>query len=366
MKPRLLFFSSDYEIGLTQALTEQIVELNKEKSIDLFCISSEKEQEQGLHQTVKDSGADMTIIPQLDVHKNFKTLAMNIDKVIRNKGITHVNVHNNWQLALVSFIKYRHIRPQNFKIIYTIHGYRHNYRFKSLIAIGIIGVALLLFADRVISMSSYVSKRFWFIGYKTDIVFYMMNRPQYEKSENVINGKPLMMVFPAQFRQGKQQEILIEALKQYIDETGDISPKLYLPGDGPLRSNMMKWVTDNDLQDFVVFPGKLVLQEVLDLYEQCNIALVSSNVETYGRCIAEPFMLGRCVLTQKTGIALDIIKDGINGMYFTDADSLATILIDLHNHPEKIVAMAQQAFKDRKVFSRDEVMRSYLDVIDKA
>ena len=66
-----------------------------------------------------------------------------------------------------------------------------------------IGMALLLFADRALSMSSYVSRRFWFLGYKTDIVFYLMNKPQYAKTTNCITGSPLRLVFPAQFRKAR-------------------------------------------------------------------------------------------------------------------------------------------------------------------
>ena len=308
----------------------------------------------------------MTIIPNLDVHQNFKGLASEIERIIKEKGITHVNVQNNWQLALITYVKYRRLRHGKFKIIYTIHGYRHNSRLKAIPAIMMIGTALLLFADKVISMSAYVSKRFWFVGYKTDIVFYMMNKPQYAKKENHLEGAPLCMMFPAQFRKGKRQEMLVEALRLYIAKTGDHSVKLYLPGDGPLRENVMQMVADNNLQDNVIFPGKMVMNNILDLYEQCNVAVISSNVETYGRCIAEPFMLGRCLLTQRTGVALDIIRDGENGMFFTDAESLAHILEDLHKNPDKVVAMGQQAFKDRKVFFRDEIMRSYLMAICKA
>ena len=131
MKSKLLFFCSDYQIGLTQAQTEQIIELNKEKSIDLHCISSEKEQEPGLHQKVKEADVNITIVPHLDVHQDFLKLAKTIENIIIKYDITHVNVQNNWQLALLAYLKYRHLIPRKFKIIYTIHGYRHNSPIKA-------------------------------------------------------------------------------------------------------------------------------------------------------------------------------------------------------------------------------------------
>lgn len=40
MKKNLLYFASDWKVGLTTAHFEQICELNKENDIELHCISS--------------------------------------------------------------------------------------------------------------------------------------------------------------------------------------------------------------------------------------------------------------------------------------------------------------------------------------
>ena len=160
--------------------------------------------------------------------------------------------------------------------------------------------------------------------------------------------------------------MLVEALRLYMEHTGDRTARLYLPGDGPLREQVMRKAAEDGVGEYVEFPGKLLKSEVLDLYGNCNVALVSTNVETYGQCITEPFMLGRCLLTQRIGVAIDIIRDGENGMFFTDAESLARILENLHAHPEKVVEMGDRAFADRKLFSRDAVMDSYLSALSKA
>lgn len=365
-KVKLLFFGSDYMVGLTQALTEQILELQKENSIELYAVSSQNEMEAGLHQKVKDAGVNMTIVNDLDVHANIGSLASQVGELIEANNITHVNVHNNWQLAMMAYAKYWSRKAKNVKIIYTIHGYRHNSFLKSLLAIPVIGMALLLFADRVISMSKYVSKRFWFVGYKTDTVFYIMSKPEFNKQKNIIENLPLKMVFPAQFRHGKNQDMLIDAVGKYVEKTGDISIRLYLPGTGELLDTYKEQVHSNGLDECVVFPGKLPHKDVIAMYEESNIALVSSNVETYGRCIAEPFALGRCLITKPTGVALDIIRNGENGYLYNSVDELVTILINLKENPALVSQIANQAFEDKKVFSRDNVIASYLNVVRKA
>lgn len=366
MKTKVLFFCSDYKVGLTTALTEQAIELNKCSELDLYCVSSEKEMEVGLHQKIVDNGIKMTIINSLDVHAGLKNLAEKIAKLIEHNAITHVNVHNNWQLAVVSYVKYMRLQSVKFKIIYTIHGYRHNSAIKSVFAISIIGIALLLFADRVLSMSNYVSKKFWFINYKTDLVFYIMNKPEFNKASNGIVGSPLTMVFPAQFRRGKNQDILIKAVKEYIEKTKDNSVRLYLPGDGVLLNKYKEFTQQLGLDKNVIFPGKLSHRDVVKLYEDSNVALVSSNVETYGRCIAEPFALGRCVITKKTGVALDIIRNYENGIFFSSYKDLADILLRLHNNPSVVERLGNKAFEDKVVFSAPKVVESYVNAIRKA
>lgn len=366
MKTRLLYFASDWKVGLTTAHFEQICELNKENDIELYCISSENEMESGYIRRCRDAGINITVVNGLDEHADFGRLCHEIEKTIERYDITHVNVQNNWQLALVSWLKYRRVIPRKFKIIYTIHGYRHNSSWKSVIAIAVIGLALLLFTDRVISMSSYVSRRFWFVGYKTDVVFYMMTKPEFAKTNNEIEGSPLKMMFPAQFRNGKRQEILIDALRRYVEITGDREARLCLPGKGPLLEEMKQLSERYGLNDNVIFPGEIPHGDVIKMYETCNIALVSSNVETYGRCIAEPFALGRCVVTQRTGIALDIIEDGVNGAFFTDADSLCKLLVEFYGNPTIVTDMANKAFADKVVFSRDNVMQRYKTALGKA
>lgn len=365
-KVKLLFFGSDYKVGLTQALTEQILELQKENSIALYAVSSQNEMEPGLHRMISDAGVNMTIVNDLDVHENIKSLANQVSTLIVENDITHVNVHNNWQLAIMAYAKYWSRKAKHVKIIYTIHGYRHNSYLKSLLAIFVIGLALLLFADRVISMSRYVSKRFWFVGYKTDTVFYIMNKPEFNKVNNVIENKQMKMVFPAQFRHGKNQDILINAVEKYIARTKDTSIRLYLPGTGELLDSCTEMVASKGLIENVIFPGKLALKEVINLYEESNIALVSSNVETYGRCIAEPFALGRCLITKPTGVALDIVRDGENGFIYKTVDELVDILVRLRENPKLVSKVANQAFEDKKIFSRDNVIKSYLEVINKA
>ncbi len=363
---KLLFFGSDYNVGLTTALTEQILELQQLPGLELTVLSSENEMEPGLQEQLRHAGVFVKLVPGLDEHQNFTRLAAVIGDTISERAIELVNVHNNWQLALVIGVRLGPWAKRSFKTIYTIHGYRHNSPWKSWLAILIIGGALRLFADRVISMSGFVSKKFWFLRDKTDVVYYIMKKPEFNKTENQLSTAELRLVFPAQFRPGKNQERLIPVIADYISATGDTSIRVWLPGAGETLSRCCELVHSLGLDEQVIFPGRLSHREVIALYEQANIGLAMTNIETYGRCIAEPFALGRCVISRRTGIAEDIIRQGENGFLFNTEAELLAILLELHDHPERIAGCGNQAFADKAMFSAQAVMTSYLQVLDKA
>ena len=361
----LLFFASDYAVGLTTVLAEQVLELKKQDCLNLVSAASENEMEPGLRDRLYDAGVQLNIIPGLDVPRDFKRLSAAIGDIIRKNEIQIVNVHNNWQLALVEWVRFSGISKRKFKIIYTIHGYRNTSAWKPFFAIGLIGTALLCWADRVISMSGYVSKKFWFVRYKTDLVYYIMNKPEFRKTKNEIVTEGLRIVFPAQFRPGKNQSRLIDVIARYIRETGDRSIRVWLPGGGDLLPRCVQKVQAMGLTEQIIFPGLLPHKEVIALYEAANIGLAMTDSETYGRCIAEPFALGRCVVTSRTGIAEDIIRHGENGFIFDTSRELLQILLLLHEHPELIKKNAEQAFVDKEIFAPSEVIRSYVAVLNK-
>ena len=209
-KGKLLFFTSDYKIGQSSLLTDQLMALHKSE-LELVAVSGENEQEKGLKERIEDIGIDVRRIEGLDVHANFMGLARQITDIVRKEDIRCVHVQNNWQILLVVFVKFILLRRFGLKIVYTLHGFRHNSPVKSVIARIIIGAVLLLFANRVICMSTYLKRKFYFLGRKAVLIplgisdeYFLPEHPQLPK-----HG--LQMVFPAQFRYGKNQDLIIRA-----------------------------------------------------------------------------------------------------------------------------------------------------------
>jgi len=336
---KLLYFASDFTIGLSALLTDELTAIFR-ANIPLVAIAGDKEQEPGLLARVNARNIDLRIIRTLDDHSNFKRKVHEIAQIIKSEGIDVVHVQNNWQLALVSYCKY--ILRCKIKIIYTLHGFRHNSPVKSIIAQIVIGSALLLFADRVRCMCSYLKNKFHIINYKIEVLPLGVSDGFFE-IKSLIPTESIKAVFPAQFRHGKNHDTLINAFAEYVKQTGDRVSTLTLPGSGPLIDEMKQLAQKSGIKNQINFPGQMSKKDIISLYTQSNIGLVSSNSETFGQSIVEPFVLGLCVITRKVGIALDIIDNGQNGFFFDNQKDLTEIFIKLSSNKDIIKTCGERA-----------------------
>lgn len=77
--------------------------------------------------------------------KTFSRLVNDIKEIIQTEDIRLVHVQNNWQLAIIAVVKLKLYFLKKIKIIYTLHGFRHNSFIKSIMAQFIIGTGTFSF-----------------------------------------------------------------------------------------------------------------------------------------------------------------------------------------------------------------------------
>lgn len=357
MVNKLLFFASDYKIGLTYLLTEELIFLNNQQGIELMAIAGHEEQTPGLSEKLAYNNINNIRIKGLDVHKNFFGLATQISQLIKTEKFSFVHVQNNWQLALLVFIKL--FFKVDYKIIYTIHGYRHNSIIKSLFAKKVIDIALYLFADKVFVASSEVRHKFRFSRKKSNVLYLGVENDFFDVPKPDFESTHKNLIFAGQFRKGKNQQQIISAISEYIKRTGNKDFTLYLPGEGPLRNKCIEHAKLLKIQDNVVFSGQLSRKEIITLYSQCQIAIVPTNSETFGHCIAEPFVIGMCVITKNVGIANDVIKDGSNGLLFENTEDLTTILEKHLTDNAYLSMLSDNAYQSRELFRWSSICTAY-------
>jgi glycosyltransferase involved in cell wall biosynthesis len=139
--------------------------------------------------------------------------------------------------------------------------------------------------------------------------------------------------------------------------------KLRIAGDGPLKTTMLDYVQDNDLQDHVTWLGRMESQKIA--YEmQCAIAFVHiSRYETFSVVCAEAICCGTPVIASAVGGIPEFIDD-TNG-YLLDtndptgvSDAMEMMLI--HDNFDRASIAANGA----ALFNKKRVGGLYLNAIE--
>lgn len=351
----IIFFASSHKIGLTGQLTEQAVIFSKLYPGQFSFVSGEKQQYPNLAEKLYNNKAKHLIINGLDDHSNLWRLVKEFSRIVNSLSPQYVTVQTNWQLMITILAKF--FTPANFSIIYIVRGYRHNSPYKSIVARLLIGYLLKIFASKIITPSSFVRNRFSFLGKKNEIIFLGEDEFFFEDHPLPDFSHKKIFVFGGEFRSGKNQEMLIRALKQYILKSQNHDVALYLPGKGE-RLEACKILCKNlELDKNVIFPGFLTREDMHRLYLKCQFAFVPSNVETFGHCIVEPLLLGRVLFTRHVGVADDIIIDGYNGFFFENEKDLISVMFNVVENNELCLKVSENAVKDKWRFDWEHVCR---------
>jgi len=362
MNKKLLFFASDYQIGLSAVLTDQLIALGK-SGTNVYSVAGENEQEPGLELAIRKQNVGFERIKGLDTHSDFFRLASNIKRIVLREGVDIVHVQNNWQLALVYAVKNALRFKRKIEIVYTIHGFRNNHHIKAKVAQLVIGTALFITVDHVICMTEYLKNKFRLLTYKICMIPLGIKDDFFTDQYFPPRTDALHLIFPAQFRVGKNQDLIIRAFKEYVNRTGDNFSTLTLPGGGDLLENLKILTKDLGIEKQVRFPGLLPKEDVRRLYLESNVAIVASNSETFGQSIVEPYVLGRCIVSTPVGIASEIIAHGENGYIFHNETELTEVLMELSHASEKLIEIGDNNYKQRLQFTWGNITNRYIKTL---
>ena len=359
---RVIHVGSSYQMGLTSQETNLAISYEKFKDIKFFVLTGENEQFIGLRDRLKIADIRHVMIPGLDDHHDFIVLIKRLIKEIRLFKPNIVTVNTNWQLVLFGVARF--FIKSKFKIVYTIHGYRHNHAVKSRVAIVIISILLHIFANKIIAPSTFLKNKFPTLKRRTIHIPLGEDPIFFDKSEAPNFIKPYKFCYPAAFRHGKNHLDLIEAFARFIQITGNLDSQLYLPGEGYLLGKAKQCAVEMGISDRVIFPGQLDRNKMLELYLQCQFSIVCSNIETFGHCIAEPLILQRVLITRHVGIAIDIVKDGVNGLVFDTFEDLVSCLVKIDSMPlEDLMRISASAYRLSPLFNWDEITKLHINEV---
>lgn len=356
----ILFFTESGH-GVGALLCDQISAIYQQNK-NTIAVASSLEQQPGLIAGLQEQGIEVISMPGMENHLNFKEHVLLLRKSVVEKKIDVVHVQTNWQLVMTffAFLGLK-IKP---KVIYTIHSFRnHKGRFEQNVTRILMSIILILFSDKVFATSEFLKNKFSILGSKIFILPLGIDQ-SYIDREYVEPQDGITMIFPARFREGKRQDMIIRALACYINETGDESIKLILPGDGAYLEECIILADQLGIKRNVNFPGLCSTTQLLDLYDRSNILVCSSVSETYCLSIVEGVSLGKCVLSTPVGIASEILDNKTTGFIFNTEDELEEYLKKIHfgkiNHKQ----ICKNNYNRRNLYSWYSISTKYLEVLN--
>ncbi len=364
-KKKILYLLSERDFGIGTLLLQQAIAFRKATKLDFLFVTGGTEKEIGLFRTLDEERISYVKIAGLEYHKQFFQLVKELKIVVENYKPEYIHVQTNWQLAIAITIKT--LLFSKVKLLYTVHGFRNTNKYKSILFRTIISIIFIFFVKKIIVCSGYVKQSFSVLKSKTSLLFLGVDPSYLTKSLTIQKSgdDTIYLYYPALFRKGKNQDLLIRAYGRALRKVSTLQKmKLVLPGDGELKEYCQNLAKDMGISEYVDFPGFLNKEELLVVVRKSSIAVIPSSSETFGLCIAEPFAMGKCVISRRVGIATDIIMDKENGFLFDTEDELYEVFKSIFSDLSSIKKCRIKAYEDKYLFDWNKIAMQYQNILE--
>jgi glycosyltransferase involved in cell wall biosynthesis len=127
----------------------------------------------------------------------------------------------------------------------------------------------------------------------------------------------------------KGQHIVLKAVENLVKKGIDAKALVI----GAAMDELYLQKLQNEYRDIAIFTG--FTREAQSIMQLCDVMVLATKNETFGLVLIEAMMCGVCVISSDSGGPLEIIDDGINGLFFKtfDSDDLEDKLELLHRAP---------------------------------
>jgi glycosyltransferase involved in cell wall biosynthesis len=186
--------------------------------------------------------------------------------------------------------------------------------------------------------------------------------PKQRDNKGIIN-----LITVGMFIAEKNHFLLLEVMKQLTQKYRNI--KLTIIGSGGLHKKYLKFISDNQLSDFVEIKGFMPHHQLIKEYQNSDIFILPSIVESFGIVCLEAMACGLPVIASNTWGPPSIIENNVDGFIFENnsIDDLVSKIQYLLDNPEKIEILGENAIKKAKLYENKhyELYDLYKKIINK-
>ena len=192
-----------------------------------------------------------------------------------------------------------------------------------------------------------------------DVIPNGVNLDDYDPGDITTNNPP-RIIFVGRFMAQKDPVRLVNILHNLKDVPWTCT----MVGDGPLRPDVEKAISDHSLSDRITLTGWVKPREVLEQFRQSDILFMPSHSEGLPVVGVQAMAMGLALVLSDVGGCGDLIKNDVNG-YLVDKDDIKgfeNALRSLINDHEKLLSFRQSSRHLASQFDINHIVAAYHEV----
>lgn len=204
---------------------------------------------------------------------------------------------------------------------------------------------------------------------KQDIyVIYNGVKPQQQKKYST-NEQPLKLLNIGSIDHNKNQMMLLKAMHILINNL-HLDIYLYLvgnPNDIDYDADLKDFSINNNLQNNIFFESFVL--DPTSYYNQCDIFVLSSNIESFPTVILEAMSVGMPIITTNAGGVSEQIINEYNGniVQQNDIPNMVQKICHFYEHRSKIQQYGEASYQlYNKKFELNTMIKNYNTLFEKA
>ncbi len=169
-----------------------------------------------------------------------------------------------------------------------------------------------------------------------------------------------IILFVGRLASEKNVEFIIDAQRDIAKKYKNI--KLLIIGDGPDANKYKELTNKYNLQDNIIFTGKIPWDDVPKYYQLAHCFVSSSKTETQGLTIIEAMASSVPPVAINDESFKNVIIDDLNGKLFETKKDYKNIIFDLYEDRDYLKRLSKQARISSNQFSSKYYAERVLDV----
>ena len=156
-----------------------------------------------------------------------------------------------------------------------------------------------------------------------------------------IKKDDFVILFVGRIGSEKNIELLLTSMRTLTGVSQQI--KLLIVGDGPDLPEYKEYCKKNNLENNVIFAGKVPWEEISNYYVISDVFATASKTETQGLTVIEAMAASLPVVCIKDESFTDTVIDNLNGKIFENRKEYKKCIISLYNDKELLKKLSSQA-----------------------